>query len=109
LPKKKVSQDSRREKKGITINKGTIIFTLVLVIFVYFMVSGFLSYFKTRQQVSRLEEEIEETREKNKELNKEIKRLENDLNYIEEQARGLGMIKEGEKIIEFAPLEGDKE
>lgn len=104
--KKKVKPQYFGKKETKVFLKVSIALVLLLVIFVYFLVmgkSGYLVRHRMKKQMLVLEEEIKEVKKKIVKLKKEVTRLKKDSNYIEEQARELGMIREEEKIIEFIP------
>lgn len=106
--KKKIKPQYFGKWKKEVFWKISIVFVLLLVVSVYFLVmgkSGYLVRWKMKKQMVKLGEEIKILRKEIAELKNEAKRLEVDTSYIEEQARELGMVKEGEKIIEFVPSE----
>ncbi|MDI6785854.1 MAG: septum formation initiator family protein [bacterium] len=104
--KKKVKRQYFKERKTKAFLKISIILMSLIVVSVYFLIigkSGYLVRRKMKKQIVKIEEEIEVLKKEIIQLKNEVKRLESDSSYIEEQARELGMVREGEKIIEFIP------
>ncbi len=85
----------------------------LIVILVFFLVLGVLSFFgekgilhllRLEKELARIKESNKKIEEENERLKEEVKRLKTDKRYIEEIARReLGMVKEGEIIYQFEP------
>lgn len=69
-----------------------------------FSESGYLVRRRLKNEIKDLEGKIWELKRENASLKEKVKNLKNRF-YIEQKARGFGMIKEGEKVIKFISKE----
>ena len=80
---------------------------IIVIVFFLFLISlfgdqGFISLYRSHQQITRLSGEIQQSHIIIDSLSNEIKRLKSDTAYIERIAREkLGMARRNEKIYKF--------
>lgn len=97
-------EDNLRKKKKVQRKKilGFMMFLLILLIF---GMNSVILILHQKKQISTLTQEIEETNQKNETLTKEIKALKTNPSYIENLARQIGMMRQGEKKVKFVTRE----
>ena len=84
---------------------------LLLLLLVFLMILGFLTFFgnkgvlhllRLQKELARIKETNVKVEEENRKLKEEVRRLQYEKRYIEEIARKeLGLVKEGEIIYQF--------
>ena len=80
--------------------KALIAIAVLAVIFL----PPFVKYLELRAKNARLAQEIAALKKENKKLREEKRRLETDINYIEERAREkMGVARKGEIVIKESP------
>jgi len=83
---------------------GSVKFWVIVGIISVIFLPPFVKYLELRYKNARLAQEIVTLKEENKKLGEEKRRLETDINYIEERAREkMGVARKGEIVIKEAP------
>jgi len=83
---------------------GSVKFWVTAGIISVIFLPPFVKYLELRYKNARLAQEIVTLKEENKKLGEEKRRLETDINYIEERAREkMGVARKGEIVIKEAP------
>ncbi|MEW6609857.1 MAG: septum formation initiator family protein [bacterium] len=95
-------------KKKKTRQKKLLVLTIIFIILFIGGMKNILTIFHQKRQVSTLTRQIREIEEKNKALDKEKTALKNDSTRIEDLARQMGMMRQGEKKVKFVPKEEEK-
>jgi cell division protein FtsB len=97
----------RKEVENKKRRRRTILFTLGILIVIYFSISlvfgenGLLRYFKMKSVKSDVHTEINGIERRNEEVKRQIETAKNDSNKLEGLARKHGLTKEGELIFKF--------
>ena len=87
-----------------------LVFLLILGLVSFFGEKGILHLLRLEKELVRIKESNKKMEEENEKLKEEVRRLKTDKRYIEEIARKeLGMVKEGEIIYQFEPPAEKKE
>ncbi len=98
------SEDNLRKKKNVK-QKKLLVWTASLLILFIFGMNNIILILHQKKQISSLTQEIKETKQKNEILLKEITALKTDPSRIEDLARQIGMMRQGEKKVKFVPRE----
>ncbi len=86
-------------KKKLTVSK--IIVVLICAFFLLSLGRQFIALNKIKKSMSTQQEELNQLKEKNQKLQAEVESAQSNYEYIEKLARErLGLIKEGEQVIE---------
>jgi len=96
----KFTENSFRKKKKPS-RKKIVVGIGLLVIISILGINSVITISHQRRQISFLKREIEKKNQKNKALLEEIKVLKTNPSYIEDVARGMGMMRQGEKKVKF--------
>lgn len=98
------AEDNLRKKKKGQRKKilGLMVFLLILLIF---GMNSIISILHQKKQISTLTQRIKEVEQKNETLTKEAKALKTNPSYIEDLARQIGMMRQGEKKVKFVTRE----
>lgn len=86
-------------KKRVTLKKVSIIF--IFAIFIINFIKQEITIKRIQENISISQEQLEKLKEKNLKLESDLEKIDSD-EYIEKLARErLGMVKEGEKVVNF--------
>jgi len=100
----KFTEDSFRKKKKHS-RKKVVVGMGLLVIISLLGINSLITIFHQKRQISSLKQEIERITQKNNTLVKEITALKTNPSHIENVARQMGMMRQGEKKVKFVPKE----